>query len=175
MNNIDTLQQLLRQLSDMDYKTSKYVDGEYTAEQWATICEERKAIRDQIREIEPLAEQEIKENRAKFKEILEKIHTDTRATEQAILPKFSIDEKYKISLTGVRNKAVKWCPECHAEVPIYDNAIGFADSTIGDVIVVECPQCYEKYYFHSRKSYPKFLKAIDNGTQKHFNNENQTL
>ena len=38
----------------MDYKTSKYADGEYTNEEWAKIVAERKAIRERIRELERL-------------------------------------------------------------------------------------------------------------------------
>lgn len=45
---------LKQQLADMDYKTSKYVDGEYTQEEWAEIVAERKAIRERIRELEKL-------------------------------------------------------------------------------------------------------------------------
>lgn len=43
-----------KQLSDMDYKTSKYVDGEYTDEEWSEIVAERKSIRARIRELEQL-------------------------------------------------------------------------------------------------------------------------
>ena len=45
---------LKNQLADMDYKTSKYADGEYTQEEWAKIVTERKAIRERIRELEKL-------------------------------------------------------------------------------------------------------------------------
>ena len=45
---------LKQQLGSMDYKTSKYADGEYTQEEWAKIVEERKAIRERIRELEKL-------------------------------------------------------------------------------------------------------------------------
>lgn len=43
---------LKQQLADMDYKTSKYVDGEYTAEEWQAIVAERQAIRARVRELE---------------------------------------------------------------------------------------------------------------------------
>lgn len=43
---------LKRQLAEMDYKTSKYVDGEYTAEEWQAIVAERQAIRARVRELE---------------------------------------------------------------------------------------------------------------------------
>ena len=48
------MNELKQQLADMDYKTSKYVDGEYTQEEWAKIVAERKAIRERIRELEKL-------------------------------------------------------------------------------------------------------------------------
>lgn len=47
----DTLKQ---QLAYMDYKTSKYVDGEYTEEEWKDIVTERKQIRVRVRELEQL-------------------------------------------------------------------------------------------------------------------------
>ena len=45
---------LKQQLAGMDYKTSKYADGEYTQEEWQVIVAERKAIRERIRELEKL-------------------------------------------------------------------------------------------------------------------------
>lgn len=48
----DKISELKNQLSTMDYKTSKYVDGEYTEEEWAVIKSERQAIRQQIRELQ---------------------------------------------------------------------------------------------------------------------------
>ena len=48
----DKIAELKSQLSAMDYKTSKYVDGEYTTEEWAEIVAERNEIRRQIRELE---------------------------------------------------------------------------------------------------------------------------
>lgn len=45
---------LKQQLGSMDYKTSKYADGEYTQEEWQVIVAERKAIRERIRELEKL-------------------------------------------------------------------------------------------------------------------------
>jgi hypothetical protein len=46
------LNKLKSQLSALDYKTSKYADGDYTAEQWAAVVNERKAVREQIRQLE---------------------------------------------------------------------------------------------------------------------------
>ena len=48
---------LKQQLNDMDYKTSKYTDGEYTEEEWQEIVTERKAIRVRVRELEALLNQ----------------------------------------------------------------------------------------------------------------------
>ena len=42
---------LKRQLQEMDYKGQKYLDGEYTEEEWKEIVEERRAIRKKIREL----------------------------------------------------------------------------------------------------------------------------
>lgn len=39
-------------LSDSDYWTSKYCDGEYTDEEWAEKVAQRKAWREEIRELE---------------------------------------------------------------------------------------------------------------------------
>lgn len=46
--------QLKQQLAEMDYKTSKYADGEYTEFEWAAIVAERKNLRIQIRKLETL-------------------------------------------------------------------------------------------------------------------------
>lgn len=45
---------LKQQLTEMDYKTSKYVDGEYAEEEWQEIVNERKQIRVRVRELETL-------------------------------------------------------------------------------------------------------------------------
>ena len=55
----EEINELKQQLADMDYKTSKYVDGDYTEEQWQEIVNERKAIRTRIRELESLLEDEV--------------------------------------------------------------------------------------------------------------------
>ena len=46
--------QLKRSLAADDYKTSKYVDGDYTEAEWAEIVMQRKAWRTRIREIEAI-------------------------------------------------------------------------------------------------------------------------
>lgn len=48
----EKMEQLKRLLESWDYKTSKYVDGEYSNEEWAVIANERRAIREQIRALE---------------------------------------------------------------------------------------------------------------------------
>jgi len=44
--------QLKDQLAAMDYKGQKYLDGEYTDEEWAAIRVERQSIRQLIRDLE---------------------------------------------------------------------------------------------------------------------------
>lgn len=46
------ISKLKQQLADMDYKTSKYVDGDYTETEWQEIAKERQSIRERIRELE---------------------------------------------------------------------------------------------------------------------------
>lgn len=46
------VEELKQQLSNMDYKTSKYADGDYTDKEWQQIVAERKALRKQIRDLE---------------------------------------------------------------------------------------------------------------------------
>ena len=50
---IKEYEQLKQKLADMDYKSSKYLDGEYSVDEWKEITEERKQIRIRIRELEP--------------------------------------------------------------------------------------------------------------------------
>ena len=44
--------ELKQQLADMDYKTSKYVDGDYTEQEWNLIVAERKRLRNEINNLE---------------------------------------------------------------------------------------------------------------------------
>ena len=50
---------LKAQLTEMDYKTSKYADGNYTQFEWQTIVAERNGIRAQIGQLEQAAESQI--------------------------------------------------------------------------------------------------------------------
>lgn len=45
------IQELKQLLADSDYKGQKYLDGEYTDEEWTLIQEERKSWRQEIREL----------------------------------------------------------------------------------------------------------------------------
>jgi hypothetical protein len=64
--------------------------------------------------------------------------------------------KNKIPLTGQYNNAIYVCPFCSeilmkgkkfGEVQRY--SIGYADSYLGLMNVIECPNCFEKFYFHA--------------------------
>jgi hypothetical protein len=86
-----------------------------------------------------------------------------------------IDIEYKINLTGKYHKGVYYCPFCYFEPDsLHNNSIGFADSNYGNMIVIECPKCFEKWYFHSRikeyeySHYSAFLQSIKNNTNIHF-------
>lgn len=48
----ERIEELKRLLADTDYKGQKYLDGEYTDEEWQAIVAERKAWREEIRELE---------------------------------------------------------------------------------------------------------------------------
>lgn len=46
------IEELKQNLKDYDHKGQKYIDGEYTEEEWAEIKAQRKQWREQIRELE---------------------------------------------------------------------------------------------------------------------------
>lgn len=48
----ERIQELHKLLADHDYWTSKYADGEYTDEEWAERVAQRKAWRNELRELE---------------------------------------------------------------------------------------------------------------------------
>lgn len=89
-----------------------------------------------------------------------------------------IDIHYRTPLVGEHNQGVYQCPECGEELmsdnkngSIFENALGFADSKMGIVIVVECPVWFTKWYCHggdSEASYRYFLRYISFKRQKHF-------
>lgn len=93
----------------------------------------------------------------------------------------TIDIKYKIPLTGKYNAGVYRRVECGVELltgekhgSVYNHVIGAADAYIGAVVVVECPQCFSKWYFHAGNTevgggaYGYFVRAIEEGENLHF-------
>lgn len=46
------ISELKTNLAEWDYKTSKYIDGDYTEQQWAEIVEQRKNWRAEINRLE---------------------------------------------------------------------------------------------------------------------------
>lgn len=48
----ERISELHQLLEEADYWTSKYCDGEYTAEEWAEKVAQRKAWREELRELE---------------------------------------------------------------------------------------------------------------------------
>jgi len=42
---------LKKRLEGMDYKTSKYTDGEYDQSEWSAIVEQRQELRQRIRDL----------------------------------------------------------------------------------------------------------------------------
>jgi len=84
---------------------------------------------------------------------------------------FEIAKEYKIPLAGYYNVSVYECKNCDNSMldDLYDNIIGFADSNIGIVKIIECSKCFEKFYSHADAyDYYYFLKEIKLGKQKHF-------
>lgn len=45
------IRELKRQLSEMDYMTSKHADGEYSRGEWKAISAKRKGLREEIRNL----------------------------------------------------------------------------------------------------------------------------
>lgn len=52
INLLCQIEELKQNLASFDYKGQKYLDGEYTNEEWAEIVVQRKEWRQQIRELE---------------------------------------------------------------------------------------------------------------------------
>lgn len=90
--------------------------------------------------------------------------------------------KYRKPLKGVYNKGIYKCPECKTELLfndkyglMYSHIIGFAEAPVGNVAMIECPECFTVWYFHSRiecgsfNTYDYFLETVKSGENKHFN------
>ncbi len=92
----------------------------------------------------------------------------------------SIDLKYKIPLVGKYNAGIYICPDCNCDLlanpkygMVHQHISGFSSTDIiGDVAIVICPECFEKWYFHARSYgnnvYEYFLRLIKSGEQKYF-------
>ena len=84
---------------------------------------------------------------------------------------FEVAKEYKIPLTGYYNVLVYECQDCNHSMidELHDHIIGFADSQWGIMAIIECPNCFEKYFSHADKlTYRYFLNSIKQGKQKHF-------
>jgi len=96
-----------------------------------------------------------------------------------------IDLKYRTFLQGKHNKTISICPECNINLTskrnkngtLADNVIGYSDSNLGVVEMIECPKCFFRWKYHAnQQTYNNFLISIANGKQKHYKgvkNENK--
>jgi len=91
-----------------------------------------------------------------------------------------IDSKHKISLTGEYNAGVSDCPECgYSTSPTSAYALGVADAPNGTVLIIQCPECFTKWYFHCRDTefydghYHYFVTFLEYGIN-HWLNPNMT-
>lgn len=62
-----------------------------------------------------------------------------------------IDLKYRIPLVGKYNRSVHVCPNCRTSLlssekygSLFKHIIGFSNAPIGEVAIVECPNCFTK-------------------------------
>jgi len=67
-----------------------------------------------------------------------------------------INPNYKIPLVGSYNPGINLCNKCGYQFKdnndhFLKHILGFADSRAGLMIVVECPKCFHKYFFHARE------------------------
>lgn len=78
----------------------------------------------------------------------------------------NIDLKYKIQLQGYRNKWIIGCLNCQNNLngKIFQHIKGFADTDYGTMVIVECPECFETFYFHADQTYyDMFLEVVEEG------------
>lgn len=84
----------------------------------------------------------------------------------------TINSRYKTYLTGYYNKSVDICPYCGNKMSskIFENCIGFSTDAFSEpVMIVECNECFEKFYFHTDiPSYKCFLSAVNSGKNVYF-------
>lgn len=84
-----------------------------------------------------------------------------------------IDIRYKTYIRGSYNKNIDVCPNCGNKMfgKIFENSIGIATDAFGqNVMIIECDECYEKFYFHFDKTlYKCLVNTIKEGKNIHFN------
>ena len=89
---------------------------------------------------------------------------------------FDVDEKYKVKLRGVYNRAVYICPHCHKNLlfrndghSFYDCVTGLAEQGWSWFYVIECPLCHEYFYYHARlDGYKLFQRSVEHGWNLHY-------
>lgn len=83
-----------------------------------------------------------------------------------------INPKYKTYISGIYNRSVDMCPHCGNKMTgiIYENCIGIATDAYGqNVMIIECNECFEKFYFHcDLGSYKCFDDTIKEGKNVYF-------
>jgi hypothetical protein len=91
-----------------------------------------------------------------------------------------INPTYKTYSQGTYNKMVDVCPFCGNKMngSIFENCKGISEDAYGEhVMIIECNECFEKFYFHcNKKLYDCFIHTIENGKNIFFNkHENEIL
>jgi hypothetical protein len=79
-------------------------------------------------------------------------------------------KKYNVGEQGKYNKSIFTCNCCNNDMDgkLFINTFGFFSNNCGNMIVVECDKCFEKFYFHGDNMWIGFLDCINNGTSKFF-------
>ena len=96
----------------------------------------------------------------------------------------AIDLRFRIQKVGRYNAGIDICDKCHEDLTDYkkqrlldehviNNVIGFFEHNGLWYTTVECPHCFNKYFFHLRDAhkdvwYELFKESIELGTQLHF-------
>ena len=75
--------------------------------------------------------------------------------------KTNIPSEYIISLQGIMNRGVFECFKCNtkhthrkSEYWVIEDVLGFADSQWGKMVVWQCKECGQIYFFHLRENEP---------------------
>lgn len=86
----------------------------------------------------------------------------------------NIAPEYRKLEQGQYNYSVTNCPHCGHRLlskggDLYDDVIGFFEKRGQVFTLVECPACFDKFYFHSREDgYRIFLNTVRVGRHKHY-------